>query len=158
LSLTETQTSPDGRFDAIFAMHERMRGQWVAVPSIRARDSGTEILALGDDNLDGSVIWGAQSGHFVLALRRWPDPGRTLSVHVDVDGGTVRLGDGGDVHPLGETAALIAQHFAAETPLAVATQVSSGAEARVTGRKVAGWLGIALFVAAGLAALTGWLG
>ncbi|MCL9999708.1 MAG: hypothetical protein NBV68_10010 [Erythrobacter sp.] len=116
MSDTETETSPDGRFEVTYRMSERMNGQWAATPEVRDVGSGAVILALTDERLDGTVMWGERPGRFVLGLRRWPNGLYGLAVHVDADAGTVRLGKDGAVQPLAEAETLIKRHFDARQP------------------------------------------
>jgi hypothetical protein len=157
VSGTETDMSPDGRFAVTYRLTEQMNGQWAATPTVRDLRSGAMIVALEDDCLDASVCWNEAPGGFSLAVRRWPGVTQGVSAHFDVDGGTVRLGDAGELRPLAEAASLIADHFAPQQA-AAAPPAMPGTPTPSALRRLAEGAAITLFIAGGLAVATGWLG
>lgn len=160
MSEIERQTSPDGRFEAIFRLSERMNGQWAATPTLRDLRDDATILALTDERLDGSVTWSEVPGRFSLTLRRWPGVTTGVTAHFDVDRGTVTLGDAGAPQPLAEAASLIDAHFDREEP-AGATAASPSPPQPETAGTLKAWAegaAVALFLLAGLAVMAGWFG
>ncbi|MFM7404020.1 MAG: hypothetical protein ACKO1N_08000 [Erythrobacter sp.] len=153
---SKTEVSPDGRFEVTYFESERMNGQWGATPTIHERVSGTTVLSLVDERIDGSVSWGEPSGHFSLLLRRWPDPAAYLRVYVDVDGGTVQLGEEGNAQPLATAPALVTQYFAEQA--AAKAPPPPEPSTRSALRAAVDWLAIAALMLTGLALVMGWVG
>lgn len=152
---TRTEASPDGRFEVTYRMSERMNGQWAATPEVRDLASGAVILALTDDRLDGTVMWGERSGRFVLGLRRWPQGAQGLVVHVDADAGTLRLGEGGEVRPLAEAQTLIERHFDALLPPPAPPAPAAKPSPLRRAFDLAGWVLFAAMVVFGIARALG---
>ncbi len=152
---TRTEASPDVRFEVTYRMSERMNGQWAATPEVRDLASGAVILALTDDRLDGTVMWGERPGRFVLGLRRWPQGAQGLAVHVDADAGTLRLGEGGAERPLAEAQTLIERHFDALQPPQAPPAPAAKPSPLRRAFDLAGWVLFAAMVVFGIARALG---
>ena len=81
--------------------------QYVNVPCVIEARTGRVLFEPHSGLCDAEHAWG-EGGHFSLTLRLFPDHSNSLTLHFDVDAGTVRLGEQVQTHPL-ETAAQLAQ-------------------------------------------------
>ncbi len=81
--------------------------QYVNVPRVIEARTGRVLFEPHSGLCDAEHAWG-EGGQFSLTLRLFPDYSNSLTLHFDLDEGTVRLDEQVETHPL-ETAARLAQ-------------------------------------------------
>jgi hypothetical protein len=161
VSGTRTELSPDGRFEVEYWLSEGLHSQWRETPRVSDLEARRTVFELQDESFDASVEWHDMPGRFTLYVRRWPDCGYGLPVLVDVEAGTVQLGEGEETHPLARAERLVVRHFDERRRLARPIEIRRrpAPKAPMPGR-VVDWLlyaGFALLMMTGFVAWMGWL-
>ncbi|QIQ87386.1 hypothetical protein [Erythrobacter sp.] len=161
MSGTRTETSPDGRFEVEYWLSEGLHSQWRETPRVRDLAARRTVFELQDESFDASVEWHEEPGRFTLFVRRWPDGAYGLAVHVDVDAGTVRLGEEEEAQPLAKAERLVVRHFDERRRPARPISIRRGPEPKAPiMERVLDWVSyafVALIVIGGFALWMGWL-